>query len=47
MGGAKFGQVGLGCIKKEAEQAGGSKAVSSIPPYLLQLLSSGPVPGFP
>jgi hypothetical protein len=42
MGGAILGLVVLGCIRKQAEQAMGSKPGSSIPPLLLhQLLPLG------
>jgi hypothetical protein len=41
-GGAICGQVVLGCVRKQAEQAMGSDPVSSIPPWPLpQLTFSG------
>ena len=38
MGGAIPGLIGLGSIRKQAEQARGGKPVKNIPPWLLHQL---------
>ena len=46
VGGAIPGLVDLGSIRKQAEQAKGSKPVSDIPPWPLHQLQLPDLPGF-